>query len=139
MSRAPWWLDTSCPDITYDELERIRVVLDDRAAWQESVGEAHDARAAAGLFADWHASREWFHQLPAETPARGAQVVWARRELAALRRDMAHRQRPAAPAAPATPRGVQPPIIPADRQLEIALAALEARSRQKADTAWSAA
>jgi hypothetical protein len=138
MSLAPWWMDLSCPEVTYDDLERIRGVLADREAWYETVSEAHDARAAAGLFPDWNTSREWYHQLPVETPARGQQIAWARRELAALRRDLrttpARKPTPKKPA----PRQPAPPVIPPDRQLQIALAALDAQSGA-AEPEWGVA
>lgn len=111
------------------QLEQTRRILSAQATWCEAKWGAYQDRVRAGLFETWADGRDWLDTLPRLPLEPLGQLVWAESE---YRRTHQTSGRPASLSVPKVRRTPKKnPIIPEDRQLEIALAALARTARKE--------
>jgi hypothetical protein len=116
-------------EITRADVERTHQVLVEQEQWFLAIREAAQARWETGMFATWLDRIEWVASLPKLPPDPAEQAVWVQNEYRLTRGRIVNgplraTKRPY--------RRKKPPVIPPDRQLEIAIAAAEARERNQA-------
>lgn len=116
--------------VTLVDVERTRRILLEQEAWNQTLGDAYQARIAAGMFASWSEGHEWLAAQPKLPPTQLERLAFDLRERRVSGRKTVRRSL-AVPKPPRRPKRTEP-VIPPDRQLEIAIAALEARERREA-------
>lgn len=109
--------------VTVEDLALTQSILLAQQAWNEVVWEAYAARQAAGMFPDWITGHEWLASQPVMPPDPLQQVVYAETELRLTRGRVASTSRAVPKKRPY--RRKKPPVIPPDRQMAIAMAALD--------------
>lgn len=116
-------------DVALADLERTHQVLVEQEQWNQAIGEAYRSRCAAGTFATWSEGIEWICSLPKLPPDPAEQIVWVQSEYRLTQGRIVNgplrgTKRPY--------KRKKPPVISKERQLEIAVAALEAIERNQA-------
>lgn len=109
--------------VTAEDVALTRTILLAQQAWNEVAWEAYTARQKAGMFPDWITGHEWLATQPVMPPDPLQQIVYAETELRISRGPTVLASRAVPKKRPY--RRKKPPIIPEDRQMAIAMAALE--------------
>lgn len=116
--------------VTLVDVERTHRILLKQEAWNQTVGEAYQARCAAGLFGSWSEGHEWLAAQPKLPPSQLERLEFDLRERRVTGGGVVSKSL-SVPRRARRQRRV-PPVIAPERQLEIAIAALEARERREA-------
>jgi len=116
--------------VTVLDVERTRRILLDQEEWNQTLGDAYRARCDEGLFASWSDGHEWLRAQPKLPPDQLGRLEFDLRERRATGGEAVGRSL----SVPKPQRRLKksPPVIAPGRQLEIAIAALEARERREA-------
>ncbi|CAN5421958.1 hypothetical protein BH09ACT9_BH09ACT9_00320 [soil metagenome] len=114
------------------DLEITLQILAEQQEWNAIIFEAYAARCDAGLFGSWADGAEWLRAVPKLAPPRAEQAAWAVREARVTGVLDTPTVRPVRPSRKAR-RHVAAFFTP--RQLEIAIAALDAIERRTTNVA----